>query len=71
MELAVRAPYVVGVDGDIDELDQCGLQLDGAAAVPLEDMHGMGRVGYLRDPDGNAFGLILNHPVRRHRTMAG
>lgn len=49
---------VVGVDGDIDEVYQKGLQLGGAAALPLEDMHGIGRVGYLRDPDGNVFGLI-------------
>jgi predicted enzyme related to lactoylglutathione lyase len=26
--------------------------------VPLEDMQGVGRVGYLLDPDGNVFGLI-------------
>ena len=49
---------VVGVDGDIEELYQRGLQLGGAAALPLEDMQGIGRVGYLRDPDGNVFGLI-------------
>ncbi|HEY5787394.1 MAG TPA: hypothetical protein VIT65_21735 [Microlunatus sp.] len=29
-----------------------------AAALPLEDMHGIGRVGYLRDPDGNVYRLI-------------
>ena len=62
---------VVGVDGDIDVLYQRGLQLGGAAAVPLEDMHGVGRVGYLRDPDGNVFGLISTILSDGTDTMAG
>ena len=62
---------VVGVDGDIDELYREGLQLGGAAAVPLEDMHGIGRVGYLRDPDGNVFGLISTILSDGTDTMAG
>ena len=50
--------FVVGVEGSIDELFQKGLDLGGTAALPLDDMQGIGRVGYLLDPDGNVFGLI-------------
>ena len=35
-----------------------GSGLGGSEALPLEDMQGIGRVGYLLDPDGNVFGLI-------------
>ncbi len=49
---------VVGVDGSVDELFQKGLSLGGTEALPLADMKGIGRVGYLLDPDGNVFGLI-------------
>ena len=49
---------VVGVDGSVDELYQKGLDLGGTEALQLEDMQGIGRVGYLLDPDGNVFGLI-------------
>ena len=49
---------VVGVDGSIDDLYGKGLSLGGTEAVPLADMAGIGRVGYLLDPDGNVFGLI-------------
>jgi predicted enzyme related to lactoylglutathione lyase len=35
-----------------------GLDLGAAVALPLADMAGIGRIGYLRDPDGNVFGLI-------------
>ena len=50
--------FVVGVDGNVDELFQKGLDLGGTEALPLSDMQGIGRVGYLHDPDGNIFGLI-------------
>src|SRR6476646_8090850 len=50
--------FVVGVDGSVDELFQKGLSLGGTEALPLSDMEGIGRVGYLLDPDGNVFGLI-------------
>jgi predicted enzyme related to lactoylglutathione lyase len=49
---------VVGVDGNVDEVFQQGLDLGGTEALPLSDMEGIGRVGYLLDPDGNIFGLI-------------
>ena len=63
--------FVVGVDGDIDDLYQQGLQLGGTTAVPLEDMQGVGRVGYLRDPDGNVLGLISPVLSDGTDTMAG
>ena len=49
---------VVGVDGSIDDVFRRGLELGGTEALPLADMQGIGRVGYLLDPDGNVFGLI-------------
>jgi len=49
---------VVGVDGSVDEVFRRGLELGGTEALPLADMQGIGRVGYLLDPDGNVFGLI-------------
>jgi predicted enzyme related to lactoylglutathione lyase len=48
---------VVGVD-DVDQLMSRGLELGAVEALPAEDMQGIGRVGYLLDPDGNVFGLI-------------
>jgi predicted enzyme related to lactoylglutathione lyase len=52
------ADLVVGVDGSVDDLFRRGLELGGTEALPLADMQGIGRVGYLLDPDGNVFGLI-------------
>jgi uncharacterized protein len=49
---------VVGVDGSVDALFQKGLDLGGTEALALADMEGIGRVGYLLDPDGNVVGLI-------------
>jgi len=48
---------VIGVD-DVDALMRRGLELGGAEALPAEDMQGVGRVGYLRDPDDTVLGLI-------------
>jgi len=59
---------VVGVDGSIDALFQKALDLGAAEALPLADMQGVGRVGYLLDPDGNVFGLIS--PVLSDGTVA-
>jgi len=50
--------FVVGVDGSVDEVFIKGLGLGATEALPLSDMAGIGRVGYLLDPDGNVFGLI-------------
>ena len=58
---------VVGVD-DVDALMRRGLELGGAEALPADDMQGVGRVGYLLDPDGNVFGLIS--PVMSDGTRA-
>ncbi len=48
---------VIGVD-DVDGLMQRGIELGGTEAMAAEDMQGVGRVGYLLDPDNNVFGLI-------------
>ena len=52
------ADLVVGVDGSVDDVFRRGLELGGTEALQLADMQGIGRVGYLLDPDGNVFGLI-------------
>ena len=49
---------VIGVDGGIDDLFRKGIELGPTEALPLSDMAGTGRLGYLLDPDGNVFGLI-------------
>jgi predicted enzyme related to lactoylglutathione lyase len=43
---------------DVDALMRRGIELGGTEAVAAEDMQGVGRVGYLLDPDNNVFGLI-------------
>ncbi len=48
---------VVGVD-DVDGLMRRGIELGGTEALAAADMPGVGRLGYLLDPDGNVFGLI-------------
>ena len=48
---------VVGVD-DVDGLMRRGVELGGTEALPARDMQGVGRVGYLLDPDNNVFGMI-------------
>ncbi len=48
---------VVGVD-DVDGLMRRGVELGGTEALPATDWPGIGRGGYLLDPDGNVFGLI-------------
>jgi len=53
----VGCNLVVGVD-DVDALMRRGVELGGTEALPAEDMQGVGRVGYLLDPDNNVFGLI-------------
>jgi predicted enzyme related to lactoylglutathione lyase len=35
-----------------------GVELGGIEALPAMDYPGVGRVGYLLDPDNNVFGLI-------------
>ena len=52
------ADVVIGVEGSVDDVFRKGLELGAAEAVALQDMQGVGRVGYLLDPDGNVFGLI-------------
>ena len=48
---------VVGVD-DVDGLMRKGIDLGATEALPATDWPGIGRDGYLLDPDGNVFGLI-------------
>ena len=48
---------VVGVD-DVDGLMRRGIELGATEALPAMDWPGIGRGGYLLDPDHNVFGLI-------------
>ena len=59
---------VVGVERDVDGLFQKALDLGAVEAVALDDMEGVGRGGYLLDPDGNVFGLMS--PVLSDGTVA-
>jgi predicted enzyme related to lactoylglutathione lyase len=65
------ATIVVGLDGDIDAFFQKGLDLGGTEALALSDMAGVGRLGYLLDPDGNVFGLISPVLSDGTNTMGG
>ncbi|MBW8172978.1 VOC family protein [Ornithinimicrobium sp. Arc0846-15] len=49
--------FVVGTD-EVDEVFARGLEHGGVEALPLEDMPGVGRFGYLLDPDNNIFGVL-------------
>jgi uncharacterized protein len=49
-----NADRQAGVDG----LMRRGVELGGTEALPATDWPGIGRGGYLLDPDGNVFGLI-------------
>jgi predicted enzyme related to lactoylglutathione lyase len=51
------ADLVIGVD-DVDATFARGLELGGVAALPPDDLPGVGRLAYLIDPDGNIFGFI-------------
>ncbi|MEA2608285.1 MAG: uncharacterized protein QOJ75_528 [Chloroflexota bacterium] len=53
----VGCNLVIGVD-DVDGLMKRGIELGGTEAMAAQDMQGIGRVGYLLDPDNNVFGLI-------------
>ena len=59
--------FVIGTD-DVDALFGRGIELGATEALPLTDMPGVGRLGYLIDPDGNVFGLIS--PVMSDGTNA-
>ena len=58
---------VIGVE-DVDGLMARGVELGGTEALPASDWPGIGRGGYLVDPDGNVFGLIS--PVLSDGTVA-
>ena len=58
---------VIGVE-DVDGLMRRGVELGGTEAMPATDWPGIGRGGYLLDPDGNIFGLIS--PVLSDGTSA-
>ena len=51
------ANLVVAVD-DVDGTFSKGLELGAVAALPPDDMPGVGRLAYLVDPDGNVFGFL-------------
>ena len=69
---AVGAPVVgcnivIGVE-DVDGLMARAVELGGTEALPATDWPGIGRGGYLLDPDNNVFGLIS--PVLSDGTVA-
>ena len=42
----------------IRDLSARGVELGATVALAAEDMQGVGRTGYLLDPDNNVFGMI-------------
>jgi predicted enzyme related to lactoylglutathione lyase len=59
--------FVVGVE-DVDGLMRRAIELGATEALPATDYPGIGRGGYLLDPDNNVFGLIS--PVLSDGTVA-
>ena len=55
---AVNGSTIVVAVDDVDAAFARGIELGAAAATAPADLPGVGRVGYLRDPDGNVFGMI-------------
>ncbi|EME15583.1 VOC family protein [Rhodococcus triatomae] len=51
------ANIVVAVE-DVDGTFARGLELGATAALPPDDLPGVGRLAYLLDPDGNVFGFL-------------
>ena len=49
-------------------VERRAVELGGVEAVPASDWPGIGRGGYLLDPDGNLFGIIS--PVLSDGTTA-
>ena len=58
---------MVGVD-DVEAVFAKALELGATESSPLEDMEGIGRGGYLLDPDHNLFGVLS--PVLSDGTTA-
>jgi len=58
---------VIGVE-DVDGLMRRAIELGATEALPATDWPGIGRGGYLLDPDNNVFGLIS--PVMSDGTVA-
>ena len=49
--------FVVGV-ADCQASFNAALRAGGAEALPVTDMPGVGIMAYVKDPDGNVFGMI-------------
>jgi predicted enzyme related to lactoylglutathione lyase len=46
---------------EVPDCDACvgrAVELGGSVALPATDMPGVGRLAYLKDPDGNLFGVL-------------
>jgi predicted enzyme related to lactoylglutathione lyase len=63
----VGCNIVVAVD-DVDGLMQRAIELGATEALPATDYPGIGRGGYLLDPDNNVFGLLS--PILSDDTVA-
>jgi uncharacterized protein len=55
--------FVVTMDvPDCDEYVDRAVSAGGSVALAAQDMAGVGRVAYVKDPDGNLFGLFQPEP---------
>jgi predicted enzyme related to lactoylglutathione lyase len=56
--------FVVTMDvPDCDAYVERAVSAGGTVAMPAQDMAGVGRVAYVKDPDGNLFGLFQPEPA--------
>lgn len=52
---------VIGCD-DVELYWDKAINAGASVALPLDDVPGVGKFGYLKDPDGNIFGVIQPDP---------
>jgi predicted enzyme related to lactoylglutathione lyase len=64
----VNGSTVVVMVDDVDATVRRALELGGDEAVAPYDMDGVGRLAYLRDPDGNVLGVV--RPTAEHLAEA-
>ena len=48
---------------DVTAIMEKAVQAGGTVALPRMAVHGIGWLGYLKDPDGNIFGVMQNDPT--------
>jgi predicted enzyme related to lactoylglutathione lyase len=56
--------FVMTIDvPDCDAFVEKALAAGGSIALPADDMPGVGRLAYVKDPDGNILGMLQGEPT--------